>query len=93
MNVYIYMYIYICIYIYMYIYIRQVCGVVSAHWGITLGEHCVLALVEGEAFVWPPQGFYPDGKCLWRLRKAMCGLRQAPKLGNDLQAWSSSMQA
>lgn len=27
----------------------------------------------------PPIEFYPEGNILWRLRKAMCGLKAAPK--------------
>ena len=41
------------------------------------------ALMNEEVFVWPPKEFYPEGKCLWRLKKAMYGLRQAPKLWQE----------
>ena len=41
------------------------------------------ALMIEEVFVWPPKEFYPEGKCLWRLKKAMYGLRQAPKLWQE----------
>ena len=39
--------------------------------------------MSGEVYVWPPKEFYPSGDCLWRLKKAMYGLRQAPKLWQE----------
>ena len=39
--------------------------------------------MTGEVFVWPPKEFYPNGDCLWKLKKAMYGLRQAPKLWQE----------
>eukprot|EP00439_Symbiodinium_sp_Y106_P028667 s6609_g3.t1 len=41
------------------------------------------ALMNEEVFVWPPKEFYPEGNCLWRLKKAVYGLRQAPKLWQE----------
>ena len=41
------------------------------------------ALMIEEVFVWPPKEFYPDGKCLWRLKKAMYEMRQAPRLWQE----------
>ena len=35
--------------------------------------------------------FYPECKCLWKLKKAMYGLRQAPR-GNDLEIGIQEMQ-
>ena len=41
------------------------------------------ALMIEEVFVWPPKEFYPDGKCLWRLKEAMYEMRQAPRLWQE----------
>ena len=30
-------------------------------------------------FMWPPKEYYPQGGILWRLKKAMCGLKGAPR--------------
>ena len=62
------------------------CVAVARNCGITLGDVSTAflhAAVSGEVFIWPPKEFYPDGKCLWKLKKAMCGLRQAPKLWQE----------
>ena len=37
------------------------------------------ALLNEEVFVIPPMEFYPKGGVLWRLRRAMYGLKQSPK--------------
>ena len=60
------------------------CMALARNWGITMGDVSTAflhALMNEEVFVWPPKEFYPEGNCLWRLKKAMYGLRQAPKLG------------
>eukprot|EP00438_Fugacium_kawagutii_P005573 Skav228719 [mRNA] locus=scaffold1830:163434:164903:- [translate_table: standard] len=42
------------------------------------------ALVTGEdIFVIPPLEFYPQGGVLWKLRRALYGLRNAPRLWQD----------
>ena len=62
------------------------CMALARNWGITIGDVSTAflhALMNEEVFVWPPKEFYPEGKCLWRLKKAMYGLRQAPKLWQE----------
>ena len=55
----------------------------ARNWGITLGDASTDAAMSGEVFVWPPKEFYPNGDCLWKLKKATYGLRQAPKLWQE----------
>ena len=38
------------------------------------------ALLTDEVFVIPPVEYYPNGGVLWKLRKAMYGLKQSPKM-------------
>ena len=62
------------------------CMAMSRNWGRTLGDVSTAflhAAMSGEVYVWPPKEFYPNGDCLWKLKKAMCGLRQAPKLWQE----------
>ena len=62
------------------------CMALARNWGITMGDVSTAflhALMNEEVFVWPPKQFYPEGNCLWRLKKAMYGLRQAPKLWQE----------
>ena len=67
------------------------CMALARNWGITMGDVTMgdvstaflHALMNEEVFVWPPKEFYPEGNCLWRLKKAMYGLRQAPKLWQE----------
>ena len=62
------------------------CMALARNWGITMGDVSTAflhALMSEEVFVWPPKEFYPEGNCLWRLKKAMYGLRQAPKLWQE----------
>ena len=58
----------------------------ARNWGITMDDVSTAflhALMSEEVFVWPPKEFYPEGKCLWRLKKGLYGLRQAPKLWQE----------
>ena len=41
------------------------------------------ASIEEPVFVWPPSEYYSEGNCLWRLNRAMYGLRQSPKLWQE----------
>ena len=62
------------------------CMAMSRNWGITLGDVSTAFLhapTSGEVYVWPPKEFYPNGDCLWKLKKAMDGLRQVPKLWQE----------
>eukprot|EP00439_Symbiodinium_sp_Y106_P042053 s9065_g5.t1 len=59
------------------------CMALARNWGITMGDVSTAflhALVNEEVFVWPLKEFYLEGNCLWRLKKSIYGLRQAPKL-------------
>ena len=47
----------------------------ARNWGITMDDVSTAflhALMSEEVFVWPPKEFYPEGKCLWRLKKGQC---------------------
>eukprot|EP00439_Symbiodinium_sp_Y106_P005086 s6380_g1.t1 len=62
------------------------CMALARNWGITMGDVSTAflhALMNEEVFVWPPKESYPEGNCVWRLKKAMYGLRQAPKLWQE----------
>ena len=55
-------------------------------WEISLADISTAFLhasIEEPVFVWPPAEYYPEGNCLWRLNRAMYGLRQSPKLWQD----------
>ena len=41
------------------------------------------ATVTGELYVVPPQEFYNQGSVLWKLKKALYGLRTAPRAWQD----------
>ena len=47
-------------------------------------EHCLPACSNVWRSVrWPPKEFYPNGDCLWKLKKAIYRLKQAPKLWQE----------
>jgi len=35
---------------------------------------------KGTTYVWPPEEFYPQGGVVWKLKKALYGLKSSPKL-------------
>ena len=41
------------------------------------------AAVAGELYVVPPREFYDQGSALWKLKKALYGLRTAPRAWQD----------
>ncbi|CAE7380121.1 unnamed protein product, partial [Symbiodinium pilosum] len=53
------------------------------NWHIAVGDVSTAFLhasVDSDIFVIPPLEFYPQGGVLWKLRKALYGLRNSPKL-------------
>ena len=55
-------------------------------WEISLADISTAflhAAIEDKVHVWPPAEYYPQANCLWRLKRAMYGLRQSPKLWQD----------
>ena len=55
-------------------------------WEISLADVSTAflhAAIEDIVYVWPPSEYYPQANCLWRLKRAMYGLRQSPKLWQD----------
>ena len=70
------------------------CMALARNWGITMGDVSTAflhALMNEEVVVWPPKEFYLEGKCLWRLKKAMYGLRQAPKLEHFAEVMTTKL--
>ena len=59
----------------------------SRHWyciGADVSTAFLHALWSGETtYVWPPEEFYPQGGVLWKLKKALYGLKNSPKLWQD----------
>ena len=41
------------------------------------------APMKQDIFIWPAAENYPDFKCLWKLNKAMCSLKQSPRLWQE----------
>ena len=55
-------------------------------WEISLADISTAflhAMIEEVVHVWPPAEYYPEANCLWRLNRAMYGLRQSPRLWQD----------
>ena len=60
---------------------RWLLGMATArNWGIKLGDISTAFWHAGDVFAWPPKEVYPEGRCLWRLKTSMYGLRQAPEI-------------
>ena len=56
---------------------------VAKGWHISVGDISTAflhALVDGDFYVIPPLEFYPEGRTLWKLKKALYGLKHSPKL-------------
>ena len=56
---------------------------VAHGWRILAGDVSTAflhALLADEVFVIPPVEYYPNGGVLWKLRKAMYGLKQSPRM-------------
>ena len=56
---------------------------VAKGWHISIGDISTAflhALVNEDFYVIPPLEFYPEGRTLWKLRKALYGLKHSPKL-------------
>ena len=56
---------------------------VARGWHVTLADISTAflhALMEGDAWVLPPVEYYPDGGVVWKLKRALYGLKNAPKL-------------
>ena len=43
-----------------------------------------------ETFIWPPPEFYPNGGAVWRLKRALYGMKSSPRMWQD--HFSSCMQ-
>ena len=48
-----------------------------------VGAALLRATVTGELYAVPPHEFYDQGSVLWKLKKALCGLRTAPRAWQD----------
>ena len=60
----------------------------ARNWCINLADISTASLhaaigADEEVFVIPPKEYYPTQKCLWRLNRAMYGLKQSPKLWQE----------
>ena len=58
----------------------------TRNWCINLADVSTAFLhapMTEDIFIWPPAEYYPDFKCLWKLNKAMYGLKQSPRLWQE----------
>ena len=56
---------------------------VARGWHVTLADiskDFLHALMDGDVWVLPPVEYYPEGGVVWKLKRALCGLKNAPKL-------------
>ena len=56
---------------------------IARGWAISLADISTAflhALLTEKVFVIPPVEYHPSGNCLWRLNRAMYGLKQSPQL-------------
>ena len=56
---------------------------VARGWHVTLADISTAflhALMDGDAWVLPPVEYYPEGGVVWKLKRALYGLKNAPKL-------------
>ena len=56
---------------------------IAKGWRISIGDISTAflhALVNEDFYVIPPLECYPEGRALWKLCKALCGLKHSPKL-------------
>ena len=79
----------------LFVILRVLLTVAMARsWRIRLGDvstaflHAPLG--NQRVYIWPPKEYYPEGTTLWRLKKAMYGLRSSPKAWQDYFATSMS---
>ena len=57
--------------------------VVARGWHVTLADISTAflhALMDGDVWVLPPVAYYPEGGVVWKLKRALYGLKTAPKL-------------
>jgi hypothetical protein len=58
----------------------------ALNWNVTAGDVSTAFLHANcteDIYVWPPTEYYPQGNVLWKLKKAMYGLKNSPKLWQD----------
>ena len=56
---------------------------VARGWHVTLADISTAflhALMDGDVWVLPPVEYYPEGGVVWKLKRALYGLKSAPKL-------------
>ena len=58
----------------------------ALNWSVTAGDVSTAFLHANcteDVYVWPPTEYYPQGNVLWKLKKAMYGLKNSPKPWQD----------